>query len=53
LTGTQHADWPGIPNTGRSFDRRLAAVFDFEGDQMVQEHVYMDFADISRQLTVA
>ena len=53
LTGTQHADWAGIPNTGRSFDTRFAVVFDFEGDQMVQEHVYMDFADISRQLTVA
>ena len=53
LTGTQHADWAGIPNTGRSFDTRFTAVFDFEGDQMVQEHVYLDFADISRQLTVA
>lgn len=53
LTGTQHADWAGIPNTGRSFDTRFAVVFDFEGDQMVQEHVYLDFADISRQLTAA
>lgn len=51
LTGTQHADWAGIPNTGRSFDTRFAVVFDFEGDQLVCEHVYLDFGDISRQLT--
>ena len=51
LTGTQHADWAGIPNTGRSFDTRLAAVYDFEGDQLVCERVYMDFGEISRQLT--
>jgi steroid delta-isomerase-like uncharacterized protein len=51
LTGTQHADWAGIPNTGRSFATRLAAVFDFEGDQLVCERVYMDFGDIARQLT--
>jgi hypothetical protein len=36
FTGTQHADWPGIPNTGRSFDTRFAVVFDFEGDQILR-----------------
>jgi steroid delta-isomerase-like uncharacterized protein len=51
LTGTQAADWAGIPNTGRSFATRLAAVFDFEADQLVCERVYMDFGDIARQLT--
>ena len=51
LTGTQAADWAGIPNTGKSFATRLAAVFDFEADQLVCERVYMDFGDIARQLT--
>jgi steroid delta-isomerase-like uncharacterized protein len=51
LTGTQHADWAGIPNTGRTFDTRFAVVFDFEADELVCERVYMDFGDISRQLT--
>jgi steroid delta-isomerase-like uncharacterized protein len=51
LTGTQTADWAGIPNTGKSFATRLAAVFDFEADQLVCERVYMDFGDIARQLT--
>jgi steroid delta-isomerase-like uncharacterized protein len=50
LTGTQAADWAGIRNTGRSFATRLAAVFDFEEDQLVCERVYMDFGDIARQL---
>lgn len=51
LTGTQHADWAGIPNSGKSFDTRLGVVFDFEDDQLVCEHVYMDFGEITRQLT--
>lgn len=50
LSGTQHADWAGIPSTGRSFDTRLAAIFEFELDQLVCERAYMDFADIARQL---
>jgi hypothetical protein len=29
LSGAQHADWAGIPNTGRSFNSRMAAIFDF------------------------
>ena len=28
LSGTQHADWAGIPSTGRSFDPRVAAIYD-------------------------
>ena len=51
LTGTRAADWAGIPNTGRSFATRLAAVFDFEADQLVCERAYMDFGDIARQLS--
>jgi hypothetical protein len=36
---------------GRSFDSRLACLFEFEGDQLVCERVYMDFAEITCQLT--
>jgi steroid delta-isomerase-like uncharacterized protein len=50
LSGTQHADWAGIPSTGKSFTTRMPLLFEFEGDQLVCEHVYMDFADIVRQL---
>jgi steroid delta-isomerase-like uncharacterized protein len=50
MSGTQHADWAGIVNTGRSFSTRLAAIFDFDGEQLVRERAYLDFADITRQL---
>lgn len=50
LSGTQHADWAGIPSTGKSFNTRMAVLYEFEEDQLVCERVYMDFADIARQL---
>jgi len=50
MSGTQHADWADVPSTGKSFTTRLAVLYEFEGDQLVCERVYMDFADIARQL---
>ncbi|MGH3571427.1 MAG: ester cyclase [Pseudonocardiaceae bacterium] len=50
FTGTQHADWAGIPSTGRSFSTRVAVLFEFEQDQLVCERCYLDFGDIARQL---
>lgn len=50
VTGTQHADWAGIPATGRSFSSRVAAVYEFEGDELVCERAYADLADWARQL---
>lgn len=52
MTGTQRADFAGIPATGRSFDARVACLYEFEGDQLVCERVYFDFAGILRQLGV-
>jgi steroid delta-isomerase-like uncharacterized protein len=50
MTGTQQADFAGIPSSGRSFDTRMACLYEFDGDELVRERVYMDFADIARQL---
>ncbi len=50
LTGTQHADWAGIPATGRSVNTRVACLYEFEQEQLVCERVYFDFADVARQL---
>ncbi len=50
FTGTQNADWAGIPSTGRSVSTRVAVLFEFEHDQLVCERLYMDFGDITRQL---
>lgn len=50
FSGTQQEDWFGIPSTGRSFNIRAACLYEFEGDQLVCERVYMDFADFASQL---
>jgi predicted ester cyclase len=49
-SGTQAEDFAGIPSSGRAFDTRVACLYEFEGDELVRERVYMDFADITRQL---
>ena len=52
MTATQHGDFAGIPATGRSFDERMACLYEFEEDQLVCERVYFDFAGILRQIGV-
>lgn len=51
VSGTQKADWAGIPATGRSFAIRVTAVYEFEGEELVCERAYTDLADWTRQLT--
>jgi len=46
----ERADWLGIPAAGRSFVIRAAAIYEFEGDQLVCERAYTDLADWMRQL---
>jgi len=50
VSGTQQAEWAGIPAAGRSFSIRVAAVYEFEGEDLVCERVYTDVADWFRQL---
>ena len=51
-TGTQAGEFGGIPPTGRSFDLpRVANLFEFEGDELVCERVYIDLGELVRQLT--
>jgi predicted ester cyclase len=49
-TGTQQVELAGIPATGRTMDTRMACLYEFEGDQLVCERVYLDMADVARQL---
>lgn len=50
VSGTQHAEWAGIPASGRTFSIRAGAIYEFEGDELVCERVYTDVADWFRQL---
>ena len=50
VSGTQQAEWAGIPARGHSFSIRAGAVYEFEGDELVCERVYTDLADWFRQL---
>lgn len=51
MTGTHRAAWAGLPPKGGRMDLRVACVFDFEDDRLVNETVYFDFAALQRQLS--
>jgi steroid delta-isomerase-like uncharacterized protein len=53
LLGTHDGVFRGVPPTGRSFRCRMAAFFEFEGEELVCERVYFDSATILRQLGLA
>jgi steroid delta-isomerase-like uncharacterized protein len=51
--GTHLGPWRGLPPTGRKVDFPMCLVFEFEGDSMVNERIYMDLGTPLRQLGVA
>ena len=53
LYGTHLGNYRGLPPTGRSFEMRFCAVFDFEEDRLVCERVYFDANTVLRQLGIA
>ena len=50
LLGTNLGEFYGRPPTGRSFRVPIAAVFFFEGDEIVNERIYFDSASLIRQI---
>ena len=50
MTGTQREPWAGITPRNRRMDVRLACIFAFDGERLLCETVYFDFATILRQL---
>jgi steroid delta-isomerase-like uncharacterized protein len=53
LRGTHKGTYRGLPATGRSFEMRFCAIFDFEEDRLVCERVYFDAGTVLRQLGIA
>jgi steroid delta-isomerase-like uncharacterized protein len=51
LRGSHRGELLGLAPTGRSFRVRMAALFLFEGDDLVCERVYFDSASLLRQLS--
>jgi steroid delta-isomerase-like uncharacterized protein len=52
ITGTHDGEWAGIPPTGRRVEVPVAAIFEFDGDRLLCEKVYMDFATVLTQIGV-
>ena len=50
MSGTQRAEWAGLPAAGNRMDVLVAAVFKFDGTRLMNETVYFDFATAQRQL---
>ena len=50
FTGTHKRPWSGIPATGKAVDVPFCALFVFEGDRLISERLYFDFATMLRQL---
>ncbi len=53
LLGTHLGPLRNLPPTGRSFEMRFCAIFEFEGSELVCERVYFDSNTILRQLGIA
>lgn len=53
LYGTHLGNYRGLPPTGRSFEMRFCAIFDFDEDRLICERVYFDSATVLRQLGIA
>lgn len=50
MTGTHLGDLHGVEPSGRRFRARMAAIFEFDGAELVNQRLYYDAGTIARQL---
>lgn len=50
MTGTHLGEVHGVEPSGKRFRARMAAIFDFEGEDLVNQRLYYDAGTIARQL---
>jgi steroid delta-isomerase-like uncharacterized protein len=51
MTGTHEREFAGMPPKGKKMAVRVAAIFDFDDDKLVNETVYFDFATLQQQIS--
>jgi steroid delta-isomerase-like uncharacterized protein len=52
LLGTHLGEFLGVAPSGREFRARMAAIFEFDGDDITCERIYFDSGSILRQLGI-
>jgi steroid delta-isomerase-like uncharacterized protein len=52
FTGTHLGTWRGLPATGKKVDFAMCLIFEFKGEDMVNEKLYFDLSSPLRQLGV-
>ncbi len=52
LLGTHRGEFLGVAPSGREFRARMAAIFEFDGDDITCERIYFDSGTILRQLGI-
>lgn len=50
MTGTHLGDLHGVDPNGRRFKVRMAGIFEFDGEELVNQRLYFDAGTIARQL---
>jgi steroid delta-isomerase-like uncharacterized protein len=50
MTGTHLGEVHGVEPSGKRFRARMASIFDFDGDELVNQRLYYDAGTIARQL---
>jgi steroid delta-isomerase-like uncharacterized protein len=50
MTGTHLGEVHGVEPSGKAFRARMASIFDFEGEELVNQRLYYDAGTIARQL---
>jgi steroid delta-isomerase-like uncharacterized protein len=50
MTGTLLGEVHGVEPSGKRFRARMASIFDFEGEALVNQRLYYDAGTIARQL---
>jgi steroid delta-isomerase-like uncharacterized protein len=50
MTGTHLGEVHGVEPSGKRFRARMASIFDFEGEALVNQRLYYDAGTIARQL---